>query len=363
MSGETLRYEAAQFLNQFYEEKQYSAIARDNRKKEVEKSIQLTGTYEHTFAELEYGAKLAWRNSNRCIGRLFWDTLVVRDQRHLFTSKDVASSLIEHIDLATNEGRIQPMISIFPAQREKETPVRIWNYQLIRYAGYAQKDGGYIGDPDSLAFTKVCEKAGWEGAGTSFDVLPLVIETKEEGLTYYEVPEASVKEIAIEHPENEALASLGLKWYAVPIVADMKLEIGGLTYPAAPFNGWYMGTEIGARNLADEARYNMLPNVAEAMGIPSKHEADLWRDQAGVELNRAVLYSFHREGVSIVDHHTAAKQFTKFEKQEKQAGRDVTGDWTWLIPPASPAATRIFHSSYDNTWKTPNYYYQERPYE
>ena len=27
----------------------------------------------------------------------------------------------------------------------------------------------------------------------------------------------------------------------------------------APFNGWYMGTEIGARNLADADRYDLLP--------------------------------------------------------------------------------------------------------
>ena len=36
-----------------------------------------------------------------------------------------------------------------------------------------------------------------------------------------------------------------MKWYGVPMISDMRLEIGGISYTAAPFNGWYMGTEIG----------------------------------------------------------------------------------------------------------------------
>ena len=33
--------------------------------------------------------------------------------------------------------------------------LRIWNSQLIRYAGYEQPDGSVIGDPASVDFTKV----------------------------------------------------------------------------------------------------------------------------------------------------------------------------------------------------------------
>ena len=49
-----------------------------------------------------------------------------------------------------------------------------------------------------------------------------------------------------------------LKWYALPAVANMLLEIGGLEFPACPFNGWYMSAEIGSRNLCDSYRYNLL---------------------------------------------------------------------------------------------------------
>ena len=51
---------------------------------------------------------------------------------------------------------------------------------------------------------------------------------------------------------------MGLKWYGVPAVANMLTDIGGIEYPGAPFNGWYMGTEIGSRDLCDISRYNIL---------------------------------------------------------------------------------------------------------
>ena len=52
---------------------------------------------------------------------------------------------------------------------------------------------------------------------------------------------------------------LGLKWYALPAVANMRFDCGGVDYTACPFNGWYMGTEIGARDFCDVQRYNLLP--------------------------------------------------------------------------------------------------------
>lgn len=51
---------------------------------------------------------------------------------------------------------------------------------------------------------------------------------------------------------------LGLKWYGLPAVSNMLLEIGGLEFSACPFSGWYMGTEIGVRDYCDNSRYNIL---------------------------------------------------------------------------------------------------------
>jgi nitric oxide synthase oxygenase domain/subunit len=47
------------------------------RWKSVQKEIEATGTYELTETELIYGAKLAWRNAQRCIGRIQWQKLQV----------------------------------------------------------------------------------------------------------------------------------------------------------------------------------------------------------------------------------------------------------------------------------------------
>lgn len=56
----------------------------------------------------------------------------------------------------------------------------------------------------------------------------------------------------------EWFAELGLKWFVVPMVSHMMFDCGGVQFTAAPFNGWYMCTEIGARNLCDTSRYNLL---------------------------------------------------------------------------------------------------------
>lgn len=71
----------------------------------------------------------------------------------------------------------------------------------------------------------------------------------------------------------------------------MLLDVGGVEFTACPFNGWYMGTEIG-RDLADINRFDRLPSIAEKMGLDIKSSSSLWKDKALIELNHAILYSF-----------------------------------------------------------------------
>jgi nitric-oxide synthase, brain len=47
------------------------------RWKQVQKEVAQTGTYELTATELIFGAKLAWRNAARCVGRIQWSKLQV----------------------------------------------------------------------------------------------------------------------------------------------------------------------------------------------------------------------------------------------------------------------------------------------
>lgn len=353
--------EAKAFIEICFGELSKSEEEKKLRLHNIREEIKRTGTYTHTMEEIEHGARMAWRNSSRCIGRLFWHSLTVLDKRDARTEEEVRDALFQHIRLATNSGKIKPFITIFPPEQNGEKKVTIWNHQLIRYAGY-ETENGVVGDPASTELTKACQALGWKGEGTLFDLLPLVFQIADHPPVWYELPKDIVKEVPLIHPDIAAFQDLGLKWYAVPIIADMKLEIGGIHYNAAPFNGWYMGTEIGARNLADTDRYNVLEKVAAVMGLDTERNASLWKDRALVELNTAVLYSYKKAGVSIVDHHTAASQFKRFEEQEAEEGRELSASWTWLIPPLSPASTHIFHSYYENKLVKPNYFYQEKPY-
>ncbi|WP_242240665.1 nitric oxide synthase oxygenase [Bacillus cereus group sp. BfR-BA-01309] len=347
--------EASQFITICYKELNKEQFIEE-RVKEIQVEIEKTGTYEHTFEELVHGSRMAWRNSNRCIGRLFWSKMHILDAREVNDEEGVYNALIHHIKYATNDGKVKPTITIFKQYQGEENNIRIYNHQLIRYAGY-KTEMGVIGDSHSTVFTDFCQELGWQGEGTNFDVLPLVFSVDGKEPVYKEIPKKEVKEVPIEHPEYP-ISSLGAKWYGVPMISDMRLEIGGISYTAAPFNGWYMGTEIGARNLADHDRYNLLPVVAEMMELDTSRNGTLWKDKALIELNIAVLHSFKKQGVSIVDHHTAAQQFQQFEKQEALCGRVVTGNWVWLIPPLSPATTHIYHKPYPNEILKPNFFHK-----
>ncbi len=60
---------------------------------------------------------MAWRNSNRCIGRLFWDSLNVIDARDVTDVVLSLSSITYHITQATNEGKLKPYITKAHAPR------------------------------------------------------------------------------------------------------------------------------------------------------------------------------------------------------------------------------------------------------
>ncbi|WSG58219.1 nitric oxide synthase oxygenase [Nocardia sp. NBC_01730] len=317
------------------------------RRRAALEQLEQTGGYLQTAEEILIGAKLAWRNHARCVGRKHWRSLKLLDARRVRSARDLAEVCWQHLQMATNGGAIQSMITVGPPRQPDGREFHIINSQLIRYAGYRNGDGTVIGDAANIRLTEFATELGWRGAGTPFDILPLLISTPDEPIQWFDIPPELAREVELEHPEFDWFAELGLRWHALPAVSNMNLEVGGMTYPLAPFNGWYLGAEIGARNLSDTNRYNMLPLIAEMMCLDTGSERNLWRDQALVELNRAVLYSFRRAGVYIVDHHTVAKQFCDHVKREEAEGRACPTDWTWINPPISSGLTPTFHRYYD----------------
>jgi len=309
-----------------------------------------------TAAALRDLARIAWRNHSRCIGRLFWETLELSDVRGARSPGEVFEACVEHLRRSTNRGRIRPWITVF-APADGERSIRIRNRQLIRYAGYRMPDGGVLGDPEQLGFTASLIAMGWRPPSqpSAFDVLPLLIEVPGFPPRIFEIPPDAVLEVPLRHPSLAWFADLGLKWHALPAVSNMALETGGVNYPAAPFSGYYMETEIAARNFGDTSRYNLLPVVADRMDSSMRAKDPFWRDRALVELCAAVLHSFRQAGVTIVDHHAASRQFMEHLAEEKQQGRAVPGDWSWLVPPVSGSASPVFHRSYDPRPRIPDF--------
>ena len=62
-----------------------------------------------------------------------------------------------HIKESSNNGIIIPMITVFPERKPSgKDPVRVWNPQLIAYAGYASENSkNVVGDRGNLQFTQV----------------------------------------------------------------------------------------------------------------------------------------------------------------------------------------------------------------
>ncbi|XP_022086343.1 nitric oxide synthase, brain-like isoform X1 [Acanthaster planci] len=352
--------QAKEFIQQYYAHiGRANTDAHASRLAEVTACIETTGTYNLTEAELTFGAKLAWRNASRCIGRIQWSKLQLFDARNVRNTRGMLEAICKHLLYATNKGNLRSAITVFPSRTDGHHDYRVWNTTLIKYAGYQQEDGTVIGDPASVEFTKICQKLGWKGSGGRFDILPLVLQANGEDPEWFDIPEECAMEVKLSHPEFDWFAELGLRWYAVPAVSNMILDVGGLEFTACPFNGWYMSTEIGARNLCDTNRYNLLETIASKIGLDTTSNMTLWRDKALVEANVAVLHSFQKAQVTITDHHSASESFITHMKNEQQARGGCPADWVWIVPPMSGSACQVFHQEMLYYTLKPSYEYQE----
>lgn len=336
---------AGEFFEQVAEELQWPQRKRDKRWSEILTEIRATGTYTHSFEELEHGARLAWRNAPKCIGRISWRNLVVRDRRAVTEPQAIFEECAKHLREASNGGNIDIVLTVFAPRRSGERwGPRIWNGQLVRFAGYGQPDGSVIGDRANVALTDAIRRLGWTPPMPQgdFDVLPLVVDVPSHGPQVFEFEEKDILRVPITHPGSPAFDALGLQWCAVPAISNFRLEIGGINYGCVPFNGWFMGTEI-ARDLFEEKRYNRAEAIAAAFGLDTSTDLSLWRDRAFLELNVAVIASFQKARVTLVDHHTASRQFMTHEMREKRAGRECPAQWSWIVPPTGGSTTQVWH--------------------
>lgn len=127
-----------------------------------------------------------------------------------------------------------------------------------------------------------------------------------------------------------------MRWYALPAVSNMMFDCGGIIFTATAFSGWYMSTEIGSRDLCDVNRRNLTEvenfisrqmvdelakflfaqKIALKLNLDTRTPTSLWKDKTLIEVNLAVLHSFQKRNITIVDHHTASESFMKHMENE-----------------------------------------------
>jgi len=356
-----LHARARQFITLFHAENH--AGPPNQRLWHVHREIEATGTYWHTPEELAFGARAAWRNSTGCIGRPYWHSLRVRDRREVASAPGIAAECVAHLREATNDGRIQPMITVFAPDRPYLPGPRILNSQLVRYAGHETADGAVVGDPANVEVTRLARQLGWSGGSPvgRFDVLPLIVEEAGALTTLHKLPADAILEVMIRHPDFAWFADLGLRWYAVPMISDMHLDIGGVRYPAAPFNGWHVCTEIGSRDLGDAGRYDQLRQIARQMGLATDPGRRRWKDRAMTELNLAVLHSFSAAGVTISDNHPELARLLQHMRREERRDRACPADQTPNLYRHPAPAQLIGLASRDVGDTVPPGHHQPRP--
>ncbi|XP_030873568.1 nitric oxide synthase, brain-like [Leptonychotes weddellii] len=99
---------AKEFIDQYYSSiKRFGSKAHTERLEEVNKEIETNGTYQLKDTELIYGAKHAWRNASRCVGRIQWSKLQVFDARDCTTAHGMFNYICNHIKYATNKGNLR----------------------------------------------------------------------------------------------------------------------------------------------------------------------------------------------------------------------------------------------------------------
>lgn len=344
--AEALIRDAMEYQDLYHSECQLSDDVREARKTAILAEIKETGTYQLTFDELQHGARVSWRNAPKCANRKFWDTIDLLDHRHAKTNEDMFTGCMDLLNRAISCNVTKPFIAMFPHQTgNRVSGPRVWNTQLLRMAAYRMSDGSVLGDPANLEFTEMITRDfGWEAPAnkTQFDMLPLVVQINQETKpSLFAIPPTSAPMVPIRHPTNNAFNTLNLMWYAVPAVSCIEVEVGGLTFSGAPFSGWYAVTEI-VRDLTDESRYNKLLDIAHAFDLDTSKFSTCWVDEAMALLAKAVLASYSEASLGIVDHHTLINGFWDWYHNEKKTRGYCPGNWKWIIPPMSAAASKCY---------------------
>ncbi|XP_066268552.1 nitric oxide synthase 1-like [Branchiostoma lanceolatum] len=351
--------QAKEFIDDYYASmKKENSAEHERRWIDIQAQVEEKGLYDLEYDELLYGAKMAWRNASRCIGRYQWNNLQVIDYRNVKTAQEMFDAACDHIRYATKDGQMKTAISIFPMRTDGKHDYKFWNKYLFQYAGYRQPDGSVIGDPANVELTEVCQSLGWKGKGTPYDFLPAIVSANGEDPVIFEWPEDVPLELELRHPKHDWFEELAIKVNCVPLQGDMLFDVGGMQFPACPITGWFQSTEP-VRDLLDENRYNMAEIIAKKLGYDTSRYNSLWKDAAFLEVHIAVIHSFQMKGVMTQDPYTLTESFMKHMEREHRVRGGCPSDWVWIVPPSCSSLTPVFHQEMLNYHLRPALEYQE----
>ena len=91
------------------------------------------------------------------------------------------------------------------------------------------------------------------------------------------------------------------------------------------------------------------------MGLDSTNNRTLWMDRVALELNTAILYSFSKHQISIVDQHSASDQFMIHFKNEMKERGGCPADWVWVTPSQSGSLSPVYHQEQLHYHLSPKY--------
>ena len=172
--------------------------------------------------ELAFGARVAWRNAARCIGRLYWHGLHVRDRRQCAPPRPSPTSAPR--TCGRHPRRPDPVHDHRVRARPARPPgPRIVNEQLVRYAGHRTRPARSAATAAGRLHRRCLgtRLAAPDPPGR-FDVLPLADHVgRRRPRRCSTLPRDAVLEVPLAHPEFEWFADLGLRWHAVPAICNM----------------------------------------------------------------------------------------------------------------------------------------------
>jgi nitric-oxide synthase len=297
---------------------------RDVRTAEALDELDRSGTYRLASTELSHGLRQAWHAAPRrirhgMVAQVEWDDLERSDFSGAKLTTDLVAGVIGYfVRRATNGGRLTPRIVVFPPDGPDGPSLRIWNDQLIGYAGERQSDGQVLGDPTQLTLTAALRRLGWCERIGSQTVLPIAFRIGRSAPELLSLSRKDVLEVPLQHPEYPWMADLEFRWHALPAISRMAAVIGGLVYPVL-VAGWHEAGEI----LNDLRRLGIWAVFAERLSLSAR---DRRRSQRiDLVVLEAVLYSFREAGVMIEDGRSADFRHRRHVLTELVAGHSARG--------------------------------------